>query len=316
LGIAPLGNLYAAVSEADAQATLAAAQRQRITWFDVAPKYGYGLAEERLGCFLREISERPIISTKVGRLLEPVEKPVTQEQFVEPLPYRGVFDYSREGIERSYVDSLRRLGLDRLEIVLLHDVDRLSHPSGHHNLVKQLLEEALPTLTSMKEEGQVQAVGLGVCEWDIGFEILSSANIDCVLLAGRYTLLDTSACASGFLDACARRHVSVLAGGVFNAGFLAGGSHYDYRPAEASLIERRNQLHAICKHHKVPLPAAALQFTAAHPAISSVVIGARSAKEVDEIISWSRVPIPEALWVALREARFIPEDAPTPSASG
>jgi D-threo-aldose 1-dehydrogenase len=167
----------------------------------------------------------------------------------------------------------------------------------------------------MKDERRVDAVGLGVCEWDIGFEILVSANIDCVLLAGRYTLLDTSACVSGFLDACARRHVSVLAGGVFNAGFLAGGSHYDYHAADASLLERRDRLRTICKQHEVPLPAVALQFTAAHPAITSVVVGARSAQEVDDILNWSRTPIPEALWAALRKAQFIPEDAPTPAAS-
>jgi D-threo-aldose 1-dehydrogenase len=315
LGVAPLGNLYSEVSEADAQATLAEAQRRQISWFDVAPKYGFGLAEERLGRFLRETSQRPIISTKVGRLLEPADRPPVHAQFVRPLPYREVFDYSREGIERSYADSLRRLGRDRVDILLLHDVDRPNHPSGHRVLVRQLLDEALPALTKMKEERRVAAVGLGVCEWDIGFEILLSADIDCVLLAGRYTLLDASAFASGFLDACARRKVSVLAGGVFNAGFLAGGSRYDYHSAEPSLIERRNRLQAICGEHGVLLPAAALQFTAAHPAITSVAVGARSAQEVDDMLQLSRVPIPEALWVALRRAQFIPEDAPTPAAS-
>ena len=315
LGVAPLGNLYAKVSETDAQAALAEAQRHQISWFDVAPKYGFGLAEARLGHFLEKASRRPIISTKVGRLLEPAEKETAHGEFVEPLPYREVFDYSHEGIERSYADSLRRLGTDRIEILLLHDVDRLNHPSGHRVLVKQLLEEALPMLKKMKDERRVDAVGLGVCEWDIGFEILVSADLDCVLLAGRYTLFDTSACASGFLDACARRHVSVLAGGVFNSGFLAGGSQYDYHAADTSLLERRNRLRAICKQYEVPLAGAALQFTAAHPSITSIVIGARNAEEVDAILDWSRTPIPEALWVALRKAQFIPEDAPTPVGS-
>lgn len=313
LGVAPLGNLYAEVSEVDAQATLTKAHRHHISWFDVAPRYGFGLAEERLGRFLQESSDRPILSTKVGRLLEPNASAPADDQFVAPSLHRPVFDYSREGIERSYADSLHRLSLDRLEILLLHDVDRWSHPRGHRALVRQLLEEGLPTLERMKGERRVDAVGLGVCEWDIGFEILVSANIDCALLAGRYTLLDTSAHASGFLDACARRHVSVLAGGVFNAGFLAGGSQYEYRAADASLVERRNRLLALCQHYEIPLPAAALQFTAAHPAITSVVIGARSAEEVDEILAWTRTPIPESLWVALRKAQFIPEDAPTPA---
>jgi len=134
LGVAPLGNLYAKVSETDAQAALAEAQRHQISWFDVAPKYGFGLAEARLGHFLEKASRRPIISTKVGRLLEPAEKETAHGEFVEPLPYREVFDYSHEGIERSYADSLRRLGTDRIEILLLHDVDRLNHPSGHRVL--------------------------------------------------------------------------------------------------------------------------------------------------------------------------------------
>jgi len=316
LGVAPLGNLYARVSEADSQATLEEAWRQGITWLDAAPKYGFGLAEERVGRFLGGTlpGERPLLSTKVGRVLEPAASAPVDAQFVAPAPYRPVFDYSPQGIERSYADSLRRLGVERVEILLLHDVDRLSHAREHRELARQLLNESLPALERIKAERRVQAIGLGVCEWDIGYEILVSADIDCVLLAGRYTLLDASALTSGFLDACARRKVSVLAGGVFNSGFLAGGANYDYAAADATLIERRDRLLALCKAHRVPLPAAALQFTAAHPAITSLVVGARSAQELKDILKWCRTPIPEALWAALRQDRFIPEGAPVPDA--
>jgi D-threo-aldose 1-dehydrogenase len=314
LGVAPLGNLYARVSDADAQATLAAAEKHRIRWFDVAPLYGYGLAEDRLGRYLEQSSaSRPIVSTKVGRVLEPCATAQAAGHFVAPLGVRPIFDYSRSGIERSHEDSLRRLGLDRVQMLLLHDVDRLHHSTRHRSLVMQLLDEALPALQQLKGQGRVDAIGLGINEWDIGYEILASAPIDCVLLAGRYTLLDQSAFSSGFLDTCARQGVSVLAGGVFNSGFLAGGSHYDYQPASDALIENRDRLLKVCHRHSVALPAAALQFTAAHPAIVSIAVGARSAKEVDSILEGSRASIPAEFWHELREAHVIPGDAPTPN---
>jgi D-threo-aldose 1-dehydrogenase len=223
-----------------------------------------------------------------------------------------VFDYSRAGIERSYDESLRRLGVDRVQILLLHDADRLHHPGRHRTVVKQLLDEALPTLHRLKADGRVDAIGLGIGEWDIGYELLANAEIDCVLLAGRYTLLDHSAYSSGFLDACARRGVGVLAGGVFNSGFLVGGSTYDYRPATDALVRHRDRFSALCDRHGVPLAAVALQFTAAHPAIASIVVGARSAREVEAIKNWKQFRISAELWEALRESDLIPSDAPIP----
>ena len=277
LTIGPLGNLYTAVSETDAEATLASTELNSIRWFDVAPLYGYGLAEERLGRYLRRApSKHRIISTKVGGLLEPAPTAPNDPHFVAPLAYRPVFNYSREGIERSYEKSLGRLGLDRVDILLLHDVDRLTHTVGHRALVRLLLDEALPTLQRLKNEGRVTAIGLGINEWDIGYEILASAEIDCVLLAGRFTLLDHTAFVSGFLDTCARRSMSVLAGGVFNSGFLVGGANYNYKIADESLVRKREHIGSRCQEYGVALPAAALQFTAAHPAITSIVVGARN----------------------------------------
>lgn len=306
LGVAPLGNLYSWVSDADADATLGTALRHGIRLFDVAPLYGLGLAEQRLGRFLREHPEaRPAISTKVGRVLQAIATPGQHEQFVAPLRYESEYDYSAVGIERSYEDSLRRLGVDRVQVLLLHDIDRFTHPDDHRGLMKQVFAESLPTLQRLKAEGRVDAIGLGLNHWDVAYEVLASADIDYVLLAGRYTLMDQSAHTSGFLDACRRSGVSVLAGGVFNSGFLAGGTHYDYRPASDSLIERRARLTEICTRHNTPLPAAALQFTAAHAAIDTVVIGARTAREVDAMFELSRAKIPPVLWDDLQREGLI-----------
>ena len=311
LGVAPLGNLYAEVSETQAQGTLSAAARAGIRWFDVAPYYGFGLAEERLGRFLQGEPGTPrLISTKVGRVLQPSVVAPSHEQFVAPAANQPVFDYTSAGIERAHADSLRRLGVDRVQVLLLHDVDRLTHPHGHRALVDGLLKDGLPYLRRLKGEGVMDAFGLGGNEWDIGYEILASTTIDCVLLAGRYTLLDSTALTSGFLDTCARRGVAVLAGGVFNSGFLAGGAHYDYRLADGSKQKARESLLAICRRYEVELPAVALQFTAAHPAITSVVVGARSAKEVEALVHWSRTDIPAQLWSDLRQAKLIPAEAP------
>ena len=312
IGTAPLGNLYTAVSDTDADETLTAAVSYGIGWFDVAPFYGHGLAEERLGRFLqRPGSAHRVVSTKVGRVLERVDTANPPSHFVAPLPYQPVFDYSSAGIERSFEDSLRRLGRSRVELLLIHDIDRFTHPVNHRATVRMVLDEALPTLVRLKHEGRVDAIGLGINQWDIGYEILASADIDCVLLAGRHTLLDQTAFAAGFLDACQRRGIAVLAGGVFNSGLLAGGSTYEYCPANEELVKRRDELSAICGRHGVSLPAAALQFTAAHPAVTSILVGARSRAEVGAIVSWCRTTIPTALWQELSTRGLIPVDVPT-----
>jgi D-threo-aldose 1-dehydrogenase len=310
MGVAPLGNLYAPVTDIEAQETMATAEQHAIRWFDTAPLYGYGLAEQRLGRFLQGSSRHRVISTKVGRVLEPADTSPTQHSFVQGLSYRPVFDYSTAGIKRSYEESLQRMGVDRVELLLLHDIDRVTHPKGHRALIRQILNESLPTLQELKAEGRVDAIGLGINEWDVGFEMVLGADIDCVLLAGRYTLLDQSAHTSGFLDACARRRVSVLAGGVFNGGFLAGGSHYDYRPADETLAKRRKQVTDICRRWDLSVPTAALHFSATHPAITSVLVGMRTAAEVEQVIESCRTVVPAGLWRDLREHCVIPEDSP------
>jgi len=227
---------------------------------------------------------------------------------VESLDNELIFDYSADGIRRSYDESLTRLNLERVEILLLHDIDRRNHSTNHRALVKQVLDEALPSLARLKDEGRVDAIGIGVCTWEIGFELLASADIDCVLLAGRYTLLDQSAFTSGFLDTCARRHISVLNAGVFNSGILAGGNHYEYEIASPALIQRRDLLSSICERYQVPLPAAALRFSMMNPAIASVSVGARSAREIEQIAQWASLRVPQDLWEELRAAKAFPKD--------
>jgi D-threo-aldose 1-dehydrogenase len=315
MGVAPLGNLYAPVTEAQARETIAAAEAHGIRWFDTAPLYGYGLAEQRLGQFL-EGSAGTVISTKVGRVLEPAASSPSHEAFVDALPFKPVFDYSAAGIRRSFEDSLQRLRVERVGLLLLHDIDRVTHSKGHRALIRQILHESLPALQELKAAGRVDAVGLGINEWDVGYEIVLGGEIDCVLLAGRYTLIDQSAHTSGFLDACSRRQVSVLLGGVLNAGFLAGGSHYAYHPAGGALVRRREQLAEVCRRWDVSLPTVALQFSAAHPAVASTVVGMRSAAEVMQVIESCRTEIPAGLWQELRERALIPEDLPLQQGHG
>jgi D-threo-aldose 1-dehydrogenase len=314
-GAAPIGNLFSAVSEEDAEAALLAAVQAGIRWFDVAPLYGYGLAEERLGRFLgRAPMASPILSTKVGRILRPIEMAEQHDHFVSNKTCRPTFDYSADGIQRSYEESLRRLRVRKVQILLLHDIDRKTHGFSHRSIMRQVFNEALPTLNRLKDAGSVEAIGLGINEWDVGYEILSYADVDCVLLAGRYTLLDQSAFVSGFLDACERRNVAVLAGGVFNSGFLAGGEHYDYHRANDELAVRRGRLTALCTTHGISLPAAALHFAGAHPVIKSVLVGARSAQEVRGIAQWRSAKIPNDFWAELRVSGLIPSDSPLPLA--
>ncbi|MFC4594542.1 aldo/keto reductase [Sphingobium tyrosinilyticum] len=313
MGTAPIGNLFTSVSEEAAEQMLAYAERVGASWFDTAPLYGHGLAEQRLGAYLRAAAPaRRTISTKVGRVLNPAPHAEPPPHFVNPLPFQPAFDYSAAGIRRSLEESLGRLGLASVDIALLHDVDRLTHAGGHRRLVPQLLVDSLPAMVQLKADGLVRAIGLGINEWDIGYELLMEHPLDVILLAGRYTLLDQSAFTSGFLDACARRHTSVVLGGVFNSGLLVGGETFDYAPAQAKLRDRVKELTRLCDAHGVPLPAAALQFAAAHPAVRALTVGARTAVELEEIVRWSSTSLPEQLWRDLKAGGHIPVETPVP----
>jgi D-threo-aldose 1-dehydrogenase len=305
LGCAPLGNLYTEVADADAQATITGAFDAGLRYFDVAPLYGHGLAERRLGEGLASAPrDGYTLSTKVGRLVRPVA--ASREAGAEGLGEfeidRGstvVFDYSGDGVRRSLDESLSRLGVGRIDIALIHD------PDDH---VDQALGEAYPALRRMREEGVIRAIGVGMNVSDIPARFVAEADIDCVLLAGRYTLLDQTGLVD-LLPAAAERGVSIIIGGVYNSGILAGpiaGAKFDYRPASPELLARAARLDEVCGRHDVPLKAAAIQFPFGHPAVATVLTGARSVAELRENVAAQQRPIPVELWRDLVDEKLIP----------
>jgi D-threo-aldose 1-dehydrogenase len=284
LGCAPLGGLYDEVSDDDARATLDRAWESGVRFFDTAPLYGSGLSERRVGAAL---AGRPrdeyVLSTKVGRLLVAGEP---SPLFRGAPPTAAVFDFSAEGVRRSLTESLERLGLDRVDLALIHD------PDDH---LEQALAEAYPALAALRAEGVVRRIGVGMNQWQALARFVRETEVDCVLVAGRYTLLDRGA-GDELLPLCATRGCTVFAAGVFNSGLLAGGTTFDYAPASNELVARARELAATCARWGVPLKAAALQFPLRHPAVESVLVGCRTAAEVDEDLALLRVPIPAALW--------------------
>jgi D-threo-aldose 1-dehydrogenase len=295
LGCAGLGNLYAEVDDETAAATVDAAWNGGVRTFDTAPHYGLGLSERRLGAALRD---RPrdeyVVSTKVGRILDPLAPPYAMDAhgFVVPATHERRFNFSADGIRRSLDESLGRLGLDRIDVVLLHD------PDEHGD---QAFREAYPALERLRDEGVVGAIGAGMNQSAMLARFVTETDVDAVLLAGRYTLLDRSA-ADTLLRAAAERGVSVIAGGVFNSGLLADpgtNPRYDYAAAPDALITRARKIEAVCAGFGVPLRAAAARFPLRHPAVASVLIGASNAYQIEEAIENRCLDIPADLWDAL-----------------
>jgi D-threo-aldose 1-dehydrogenase len=291
-GGAAIGNLFTEVSDEAAAAAVAAAWQSGIRTFDTAPHYGLGLSEQRLGAALRRYPrDEYVICTKVGRLLEQASPPYGRdtEGYAVSASYRRVRDYSAAGVRRSLEASLDRLGLDRIDVALIHD------PDDHG---EQALREAYPALERLRAERSVRAIGVGMNQSEMLTRFVTDTDVDVVLVAGRYTLLDQSASLE-LLPAARDRGVSVLAAGVFNSGLLAApapSASYDYLPAPGNLVARARQLEAICAQFGVPLRAAAAQFPMRHPAVASVLIGARSAAEIDDAASLWQSKIPAALW--------------------
>jgi len=321
-GGAAIGNLYAPVDDQDAQASVDDALRRGIRYFDTAPYYGYGLSEERLGCALASASTRDVVvSTKVGRVIVSAETggTVPDEGFAVR-GRRAVFDYSRDGVLRSFEASLRRLRRDRVDILLLHDVGRETHGERHEAMLRQALEEALPAMAHLKSSGACGAIGIGVNELEVCLEVMPRFDLDCILLAGRYTLLEQNAGSSsaggGVLAEALRRRVGILVGGPFNSGLLAHecapGATYNYRPADAATLRRAERIYAICREAGVDVGAAALQFPLAHPAVVSVIAGMRSPAEVASVVTRMSARLPSSLWDELRRAGLLEDGVPTP----
>ena len=318
LGLAPIGNLYRSVSDQEARATVNTALELGIRYFDTAPYYGFGLSERRAGDALRGKPE-VVISTKVGRLLEPIANPVPAERcgFVSPMPFEPLYDYSYDGILRSHEHSLQRLGLSRIDILLIHDIGKLTHAERHDERLAQLTDGGgLRALQRLREENIVSAIGVGVNEIAICLDLMDRAELDVLLLAGRYTLLEQGAI-DDLLPRCAATGCSLVIGGPFNSGILATGAtaetpRYNYGPAPAEVQERVRRLEAVCRSHGVPLPAAALQFPLAHPSVAAVIPGFASADEVRIGVEHFRMPIPDSLWSDLQKEGLIDPRAPIP----
>lgn len=288
LGCAPIGNLFSAVSDEQAAATVDAAWDAGVRLFDTAPQYGHGLSEVRLG---RALAGRPrdrfVLSSKVGRLLRPVS-PRPPSSFVDIGDLDPVFDFSRDGVLRSIDESLERLGMDRLDIVHVHD------PDNHE---AEALSSAFPALIELRDQGVIGAVGCGMNQTAMLTRFVRSIDLDVILVAGRWTLLDQEA-GEELLPLCAERGVQVIVGGVFNSGLLANpstGATYDYVPATEPLVERARAMQARCAQAGVSLRAAAVAFAFTHPAVSAVVVGARTPAEITDNLAAAVEPFPDGL---------------------
>ncbi|MCM1966280.1 aldo/keto reductase [Streptomyces sp. G1] len=311
-GAAGIGNLFAPVDTAQAAGAVHAAWDAGVRYFDTAPHYGLGLSEQRLGEALRTRPRHEYtISTKVGRLLQPVtgSGPGTGDDlangFAVPATHRRVWDFSAEGVRRSIDASLRRTGLDRIDIVYLHDPD--DHP-------QQAFHQAYPELERLRAEGVVGAIGVGMNQTAMLTRFVQETDVDVVLCAGRYTLLDQSAL-TDLLPEAAARGKSVVVGGVFNSGLLADprpGARYDYATAPAHLLERALRLKAVAARHGVPLRAAALRFPFGSPAVASVLVGTRCAAEVRDAAAMLAHPVPDDMWAEMRAERLLPAEVPVP----
>lgn len=317
-GGAPLGNLYAAITDEEARATLDAAWDAGMRLFDTAPQYGVGLSEERFGDALAgRPREAYVLSTKVGRLLRdcgPGEAPPAH--FVGTPQRTFDYDYSYDGIMRSHEASLARLRHDRVDILFVHDVDVMSHGSreASNARVRELVDRGgFRALDELRAAGAVRAIGAGVNEWEVCETLLGLADFDCFLLAGRYTLLEQEALTS-FLPLCERRNVGIVLGGPFNSGILATGAApgamYDYAPAPPAILARVRRLDAMCQVHGVRLIEAALQFVLGHPVVKSVIPGANSAGQVWANRQLLDRPVPGSLWAALKAEGLVRDDAP------
>ena len=314
-GGAALGNLFRTVREADAREAVEEAFASGVRYFDTAPYYGYGLSEHRIGAALRDQARDTFrLSTKVGRLLRPDLADSQGTEFGDPLPFGAVFDYGYDATWRSLEDSLQRLGLARVDIALIHDLDPSVHdPVSHARYLEQARNGAVRALTEMREQGVVSAIGLGINDWRAAERFIRECALDMVLLAGRYTLLEHEAAAS-FLPECAHRRISVVIGGPYNSGVLAGDRQgaYDYAPAPDPIQRRVARLRAVCERHGVNLAAAALQFPFGQPAVVSVIPGMRDAAEVRDNVQLFNAAIPSSLWEELRGEGLLPGEVPVP----
>ena len=316
LGCASLAGIFSRVPADQARATVRYALDVGINYVDTAPQYGLGRSEHLVGDVVREAAVRPIVSSKVGRLLKPVD-PATQDKgnWVDPLPFEQQYDYSYDGVMRSFEDSQQRLGLDRIDVLYVHDIGTATHgEEGNKPLWAQLAGGGYKALRELRDGGVVKAIGLGVNEWQVLMDAFALGDWDVFLLAGRYTLLEQTSL-TPFMTTCIERKASVVIGGPFNSGILVGGDKFNYEKAPDDVVARVRAIEAVCREFDVPLPAAALQFPLTHPAVCNVLPGPRSPAELDGILDWWDVKIPDALWTALADKGLLADGTPIPGGS-
>ena len=318
-GSAPIGNLYRAISDDDAQAVLAAAWDSGCRFFDTAPLYGLGLSETRLNRFLRNRKRDDyVLSTKVGRLLAvcPPEQRTGIGKFFDTPVRREIYDYSYDGVMRSFEASLERLGVDRIDILFVHDVDIFTHGSKQASdaRIDEFMRSGYYAMLALRDQGVIKAFGGGINEWEVCQTLADRGDFDLFLLAGRYTLLEQEAQAT-FLPLCEKRGIGIVLGGPYNSGILASGpkpgAFYNYAEAPQAIIDRVARIEALCNRHGVALIEAALKFPLLHPAVVSVIPGGQRVEEVTSNRNILDASIPSALWRDLKTEALIREDAPT-----
>lgn len=317
-GTAPVGNFLAEIDEGMSTAMFDTAWNAGIRLYDTAPMYGHGLSEARTGQALRwKNRDDFVLASKVGRLLKPARRAsIDFAPWVNAAPFTMYFDYSYDGTMRSVEDSLQRLALEHIDIMFIHDIDVFTRGAEQPEVFRQAMDGCYRALASLRDQGVLKAIGVGVNEWEVCHEALKQRDFDCFLLAGRYTLLEQEAL-NDFLPLCEARGAAVLVGGGFNSGILATGARpgakYNYAPAPAAVMEKVAKIEAVCAAHDVPLAAAALQFVAAHPAIPSFIAGTRNVTQLQQNLAWFSHPIPAAFWAELKTKGLLREDAPVPA---
>ncbi|RUU51509.1 aldo/keto reductase [Mesorhizobium sp. M2C.T.Ca.TU.002.02.1.1] len=318
-GTAPLGNLYRAVSDEDANATLETAWATGCRYYDTAPLYGLGLSETRLNPFLRgRKRDDYVLSSKVGRILRvaPPDQRTGIGKFFETPSRREVYDYSYDGVMRSFEASLERLGVDRIDILFVHDVDIFTHGSKEASdaRIEEFMSSGYYGLLSLRDQGVIKAFGGGINEWQVAQTLAERGDFDLFLLAGRYTLLEQEALQS-FLPLCQKRGIGIVLGGPYNSGVLATGpkpgAFYNYSEAPKEILDRVARIEAVCKRHNVRLIEAALQFPLQHPSVMSVIPGGQRPAEVESNRALLDTRIPAALWADLKQEGLMRADAPT-----
>jgi D-threo-aldose 1-dehydrogenase len=310
LGGAPLGGNFAALDYHQAAEVIQTAKDAGIGYFDTAPWYGFGRSERVMGDLLRGTDY--VLSDKVGRLLKPgpVENPMDYGM-VEPLPFHVVYDYSYDGIMRAFEDNLQRLGLDRIDILLAHDIGEFQHGEENTRHFKNLADNGYRAMDELRKAGLVKAIGLGVNENQVCKDALAIGDWDVFLLAGRYTLLEQTPLETLF-PACRSAGTSIICGGPFNSGILVGREMWNYAKAPAEIIDKVLALDAVATEFEVPLAAAALQFPLGNDIVTSVIPGPRNKVEIQQILHWFGTPIPSEFWSTLKSKGLIEPTSPTP----